>query len=412
MNRRDVTKAIAYVLLMCSSSTGFARLKVPGRPTGGGGVARGTINIVMGNDNGLVVLTDSMLTETGPNGVQRQIQTPGQKLFRLDSRSVLTIAGFTAAPIPFPEVEHAMSAILARYKSQLASTENSYRPNIREKLAQLDFILEHELSLLADIRNNPEEYSQYTLCLTVAGYDADGKARIAWSTLRIDPSLKPDWLAAVQETGERVITGRKTTILVRGITRIANDAIDHPEKYSAEKAIARYRLAEAGRKPLTIKEMKGFAASLARITAARYPGVGGPNQVAVLQRGGITEFAQPIFPPEIPRAVGLDIAADNIFVEQEIGPSQSRTSLYIHNSFSDCTVLLDGSYFAANDFKHSQVVYRGGHTIFAPNQDVSTSTLIFAKSADQGSETASNLIHHFHWASVTTEETPESPAQP
>src|SRR5213593_3458882 len=94
------------ILAASLSAAGRSMRSPEDTPHADHGITRGTINVVMGNENGLVALTDSMLTEVLPNGVPRQLPTPGQKLFQLDRTSVCTVAGFIAAPIPFPEVEH------------------------------------------------------------------------------------------------------------------------------------------------------------------------------------------------------------------------------------------------------------------------------------------------------------------
>src|ERR1700730_9960007 len=66
-----------------------------GNPTDDG-IAHGTINIALGNKNGLVVLTDSMVPRKYPPG-PRQLPNPGQKLFKLDDRTVRSVAGFASA---------------------------------------------------------------------------------------------------------------------------------------------------------------------------------------------------------------------------------------------------------------------------------------------------------------------------
>ena len=70
-------------------------------------VAHGTINIVLANENGLVVLTDSMITAG-----DRQLPEPGQKLFKLDDRTVCAIAGFVSAPAPIRALYTSTSAII------------------------------------------------------------------------------------------------------------------------------------------------------------------------------------------------------------------------------------------------------------------------------------------------------------
>ena len=69
-------------------------------------VLTGTVNIVLANANGIVALTDSNQTGKSPStGEPFTSPLPGQKLFRLDDRTVCTIAGFGSLPFPdYPEL--------------------------------------------------------------------------------------------------------------------------------------------------------------------------------------------------------------------------------------------------------------------------------------------------------------------
>src|SRR5437773_8729278 len=69
-------------------------------------VVHGTINVALGNKNGIVVLTDSMLT-TGDH----QLPNPGEKLFKLDDHTVCAIAGFVSAPGPARDLNTSTSGI-------------------------------------------------------------------------------------------------------------------------------------------------------------------------------------------------------------------------------------------------------------------------------------------------------------
>ena len=58
-------------------------------------ILTGTVNIVLANANGIVALTDS--NQTYMVGSEPFTHSkPGQKLFRIDDRTVCTIAGFGA----------------------------------------------------------------------------------------------------------------------------------------------------------------------------------------------------------------------------------------------------------------------------------------------------------------------------
>jgi len=410
LNRRDAIRAIGGALLASRWATGTTKSKLQ-EANGGSGIARGTINVILGNENGLVVLTDSMLSVRAPDGTWKQLQKPGRKLFRLDSTCVCTLAGFTEAPIPFTELEHTVPSVLQQYSEQLAhnAEDSPYRSNVTEKLGQLNFILANEISLLADIRNIPAEASAYEFQLTLAGYDPDGNARIAWSTLKIDPSGESDWLVSVSEVGEKVVSGPRLTSKIRGINGLAQKIVDHPEPYAANAAISKYRLSQDSGQPLTSAEMKAFAQVLAHKTALVYPAVGKEDQIAVLERGSIVEWDQAPFPSETYRTRRFNIVADNIYDPSPppnlIGPVSGVTNLYVHNHFRGKNVLLDDSCFAANTFRDCVVVYRGGRTNFASNQDMSSSTLaLSSKEVKRDSKTAAQLIKDFHWAKITTVE--------
>jgi hypothetical protein len=53
-----------------------------------------TINVALGNENGMVVLTDSMLTAGA-----RQRPDPGQKLFKSDDRTACSLAVLFLPPL-------------------------------------------------------------------------------------------------------------------------------------------------------------------------------------------------------------------------------------------------------------------------------------------------------------------------
>jgi len=71
----------------------------------------GTLNVVLANKNGAVILTESMLSdESGPVPIPRP-ETPGQKLFQLDDKTICAIAGFASVPRIFPEFSPSVSAV-------------------------------------------------------------------------------------------------------------------------------------------------------------------------------------------------------------------------------------------------------------------------------------------------------------
>ena len=73
--------AAALIVLLFSTGPLLAETKATDDSLG-----HGTINIVLANEKGIVVLTDSMITL----GDGHQSPDPAQKLFKLDDRTVCT----------------------------------------------------------------------------------------------------------------------------------------------------------------------------------------------------------------------------------------------------------------------------------------------------------------------------------
>jgi hypothetical protein len=86
-------------------------------------VLTGTVNIVLANSNGIVVLTDSNQTVISDTGELFTSPLPGQKLFRLDDRTVCTIAGFGSQSHPeYTELTTSAGGVLDRRKDSRPRT--------------------------------------------------------------------------------------------------------------------------------------------------------------------------------------------------------------------------------------------------------------------------------------------------
>lgn len=109
-------------------------------------IVHGTINVALANKNGLVVLTDSVLTD----GSGHQLPESGEKLFKLDDRTVCSIAGFVSATAPISDLSANTSAIIHEYVSQSARQGPQ---SIKERLRALSFLLNLHLSAIANVRD-------------------------------------------------------------------------------------------------------------------------------------------------------------------------------------------------------------------------------------------------------------------
>jgi hypothetical protein len=92
----------------------------------------GTVNIVLANADGIVVLTDSMLTDEN----RHQLPRPGQKLFVLDNKSVCTIAGLYERAGAFKELNLSTRSKIYAYASALKTAK---RLTLQQELDGLVF---------------------------------------------------------------------------------------------------------------------------------------------------------------------------------------------------------------------------------------------------------------------------------
>jgi hypothetical protein len=277
-------RVLLLVLTVITSAPMAAQNKIPDD------VSRGTINIVLANQNGIVVLTDSMVTSGG-----HQLTTPAQKLFKLDDRTVCAIAGFLAAPGP-SDLYIDSSAIVHEYAQQLSS-----RPpqNVREKLTSLGFLFRFEVSAIATVRagtGSRTDLRAYSSKLTIAGYDTDGVARIGQITLLTMPfgnSLTSEILVEpITEVGKPLV------YKLAGEPDVAERLLREPDLAKDDAVLAEYAtsLRQDRSESLTIPQMKALASRLADCTAQKYASVGGDHQVAMLQHGRVLSVEQPAFP--------------------------------------------------------------------------------------------------------------------
>lgn len=115
----------------------------------------GTINVIVADDRGMVVLTDSRLSYTVKNsqGQRTYKQIPGdyQKLFQIDDHTVCTFAGFASAKTPVVDFLDNASAIMGRYEGFL---RKSSAATVAEKLGLLEGVFSYYLGGVANLGNN------------------------------------------------------------------------------------------------------------------------------------------------------------------------------------------------------------------------------------------------------------------
>jgi hypothetical protein len=401
----DVKTVLLFWVLAALCLVGGHQLAVADEAS----VIRGTINIVLANANGIVVLTDSMQTAVTPTAQQRQLPNPGQKLFQLDDRTVCAIAGFGSAPVPtVPEFTSNAAGIIQQYKRELE--RDSQNQTIQMKLTGLSFLFNFYLSGVANLRNILNEAGQYDFALLLAGYDSDGKPKIGRLRLRtrIEPSASGSLLLnPVTEDLSESAVGQDLVYEVAGQPHVALNILENPSHFADDPAITVYAQAKAADRgrSLTLEQMKALAVSLARHTAQVNPSVGGEDQIAVLKDGRVQSVSQRRFPEQPSPIKQFGLVVGNSWGRNGMRLGAAGTiQLYVDNTIVDDDQTLDGNYFFRNKFLHCHLRYDGGVTRFDQSNIVSDSDLTIGRKADPNSATLRELISRFSQKAVHYEQ--------
>jgi hypothetical protein len=384
----------AAVLLMVSFGASPSWAQQPADDS----IVHGTINVALGNENGIVVLTDSMLTSDG-----HQLDTPGQKLFKLDEQTVCAIAGFVSAPAVLPDLSTQTDSVIREY----VEVSKSLPPqSLAERLRNLAYIFEGYLNLISNTRlgSTPTTpLAAYELQIIVAGYDLDGRPGIG----KID--LKLRWfLDTLQPTVEEEPIANISDGLTRklnGIRDVADGLLQHPETAPQDPDLSAYKdsLHSNGGSSLTVEQMVALAKRLAYYTALKYREVGGDNQIAVLTGPHSLKIEQAHFPaPPLP-LVNFRPELEALFADN-VGklPRLANHTIFIRCSFSGMEQVqeLDGNFFIENQFRNTVLTYNGGKVGFDRSNLVRDSILIVGPLVRPDDERVQKLGHDFKWARI------------
>lgn len=363
-------------------------------------VIQGTINVVVANRNGFVVLTDSRQSvKVGSRYVP--LLEPAQKLFKLDELTVCTIAGFGAAGLPtFPEFASDSAAVLQDFRRELSRKPV---PSFGAKLWALSFVFERLLEVVANVPNVPAGEDQYHFELILAGYEPNGVAKIGYFALDLSVGVSPTGAPyfQVQPPDVREMTvGDELVWRIGGQRTVADEILSAPWRYAQDQAIREYSAAYAldrGRS-LTLEQLRSLASSLARHTAMRSETVGGDDQIAILENQRVASVLQASFPERPPVAhfplfVGVGLKG---FGEAIHGSG----ALVIKGTFDQTAQLLDGNFFYGNYFVDTHIMYDGGSARFDSTNQVKDCVLVLGDHANNNQLLVRHLLDDFGWKRV------------
>jgi hypothetical protein len=408
-----------------------SQASVPGRHQ-----AHGTVNIFLANQNGLAVVTDSMLTYADGTHPPE----PVQKLFQLDDRTICTVAGEYISDAPQRStLDLSVARTIRSFEIELRKHPIG---SLVEKLRALSFALQAQfrLNTLANIigANDPK---LLPLQLTVAGYDFDGQLKIGKlevhsvgsgydTNFGVDPPNPIPTVAshvpACENAGTPAPSGdirvveRSFVCRVAGVVSYADSILDHPSRYrGSNPAIKQFALfSEADQlTTLTTAQLLSVAIGLEQETEqgtirAHFHEVGRDRQFAVLSGGKITKFQTvPENPGDQPSILSgrVVITSGGImsrFPGNGIFPPFTRRDVFIFVDvrMSEFRAVLDGVYYGRDTFQNMQLVWNGdGPIFFGSDNIVDDCELILGPKVNRWSPDVSGFISKYRWKRVTRE---------
>jgi hypothetical protein len=384
--------------------------------------SRGTVNIALEDANGIVLLTDSAESRHVANGWSHS--WPAQKLFRLDDKTVCSIAGFGSEKGWLePKMDTYVAGIIADIRDQLAQKPVA---ELDAKISAVAFLVGHYIDVLAnrqEVISNPNVHfdpNSYKFEVIAAGYDKDGTPKVRKLILTLTAVRTADGKRVWTHTTlpEKATVEKGLTHLLGGMPTVSQKILDSPDEFPASVAIKRYARFKATNngKPLSLRELAALAREMAAKTSQdqRFAGfVGGPVQIAILADGKVQKFEQPTF-PEPPRPLKFSLMVDLEITGSLRFVAMGSYLLWIRSNFigiRDLGFRLDDQFFYGCEIRDSIVKYGGGLTDFGATNKVIDSMLLPSGGGPGSSiESFQRVANAFDWRVTPPDAPPLPPA--
>jgi hypothetical protein len=325
----------------------------------------GTINVILANKNGAVVVTDSRLS----NG--REPVGFAQKLFILDSRTVCAIAGFynnfgaQFEQLPLPghnqlrPIDVSVPGMIQTFIERARGSQTE-QTSVSEKLQLLTEIYTFTLQVAADWTSNPGSLPSPAV-LTVIGYQ-DGKLHVSGVKLqpyRVGRVLMYFPIDRIdQDLGDEFFNR------IEGITAVSDEIKRDPPRFLKIPLKKGFAKAITGKgEGLDIGELEQTADDLEIETASRFPNlVGGPRQIAILEGGKVTQKS-PEWPQPAKSGSSELVIIRNSTFSNGLGGITGMTSaigtILFEAKLDHVVFQMDGKAFVSSDIDASTLKYDG-----------------------------------------------------
>jgi hypothetical protein len=420
--------------------------------------SHGTINILLANENGLVAVTDSMLSTPDDR------HYPGhQKLFQIDDQTIATMAGSYSRPglgVPNHRLDLWVPNIMTRFAlQQRALSRSNQNLPYASKFERFEELFAQALTanLQAAIVADPTLKVPLVepIELTLAGFDLDGSLKVGEVTLtpKLTPSGVEFGISGLPRVGQSLptcelrgspdqdgyygpfglprprVVGKGLFCEIAGlistqpdgdiaqdegvplVERILNARSISPEPL----ALRAYYASETSDQPLSIEQLADLARALEDLVARQEAftnkqRIGGEKYLAILHRG-IVEGA-PV-KNEIRQNAGTALIGPKVFNSGAdctgMSPGTKGFSLdgpadnvQVGIAVTNCDVdLVDGAIYHDSKFINGNLLYSGaGPLHFAGTNTVQGTTLKLNESVDLKRGDVRDLICNFPWKAV------------
>jgi hypothetical protein len=164
--------------------------------------------------------------------------------------------------------------------------------------------------------------------------------------------------------------------------------------------------------------MKDLAIQLALQTSNCFLGVGGPNQIAILQNGRVVSVEQGTYPPQRKLSLpNLIVMNAGLYEGDRIGYFDGSTELaggrlFTNGQFLGSTVGLDNNYFSGDVFVGSGLIYDGAEAFyFGKSNTVMQCVLQIGPHAKYGDKNVQHLLDDYSWLRIEDKRPKTEPAK-
>jgi hypothetical protein len=380
-----------FLLLACTSTSLFGQSQTEQEP-----LTRGTLNVVLANQNGFVMAADSRRN----SGDCERGTNDSQKIFQMGPNAAMAIAGFASYRSGFGDAPDGMEVaevLREHFDPRWSSGANQFFVD-----TWLDVQVLPDIQGLAAIyqaavyRTWPSRPSQRLLSLAdfsfiatsawigppgaVEGVPYISQVRFVPRVLKFGPLGNP-YYEYVKEVGE--VSADHFVYMTAGIDMWAIGILNGVQQDS-DPAIVKYifALEHGTRDELSLEDMEGVVRRILAITAAKTACVGGVSQIAVVSvRSPARWLLQSANPDRRQRLQGSRLSIGLTYngslpnkepamvLPDRMPGNRIWTRVFVDNRFENSKVQLDGNSFIGNRFTKPTFLWNGGVFVFRPLQN-------------------------------------------